>query len=125
MEDPNLDSLLIIGGVGMSAMLPHFGADHVKAAISQADNPGFLMDFAEQMFATIANEEMKGLDKLFECIDKYKKPVIISTPINETMRSSPVFQKLQKNGVMMYATPERAATVVAKLVEYNRYLNSQ
>jgi acyl-CoA synthetase (NDP forming) len=125
MEDPNLDALLIIGGIGMSAMLPQMGADHIKAIVSQAENPGFLMDFAEQMFAATAKQEMEGLDKLFECIDKYKKPVIISTPINETMRKSPVFQKLQKNGVMMYATPERAATVVAKLVEYNRYLNSQ
>jgi acyl-CoA synthetase (NDP forming) len=125
MEDPNLDSLLIIGGVGMSAMLPLMGADHIKAIISQAGNSGFLMDFADQMFASSANEEMKGLDKLFECIDKYKKPVIISTPVNETMRNSPVFQKLQKNGVMMYPTPERAATVIAKLVEYSRYLSNQ
>ena len=125
MEDPNLDALLIIGGIGMSAMLPQMGADHIKAIVSQAENPGFLMDFAEQMFAATAKQETEGLDKLFECIDKYKKPVIISTPINETMRKSPVFQKLQKNGVMMYGTPERAATVIAKLVEYSRYLNSQ
>lgn len=125
MEDPNLDSLLIIGGVGMSAMLPQMGADHIKAIISQAGNSGFLMDFAEQMFASSAMQEMEGLDKLFECIDKYKKPVIISTPVNETMRNSPVYQKLLKNGVIMYATPERAATVIAKLVEYNQYLSNQ
>jgi len=125
MEDPNLDALLIIGGIGMSAMLPQMGADHIKAIVSQAENPGFLMDFAEQMFAATAKQETEGLDKLFECIDKYKKPVIISTPINETMRKSPVFQKLQKNGVMMYGTPERAATVIAKLTEYSRYLNNQ
>jgi len=125
MEDPNLDSLLIIGGVGMSAMLPQMGAEHIKAMSSQTDNPGFLMDFAEQMFASSAIQEMAGLDKLFECIDKYKKPVIISTPVNETMRSSSVYQKLQKNGVMMYGTPERAATVIAKLTEYSRYLNNQ
>jgi len=122
MEDPNLDSLLIIGGVGMSAMFPRFGADHIKAVMQQADNPGSLMDIAQQIFDFTAQQEMVGLDKLFESMDKYKKPVIISTPVNETIRSSPVFQKLQKHGVMMYATPERAATVIAKMVEYSRYL---
>jgi acetyltransferase len=125
MEDPNLDALLIIGGIGMSALLPRFGADHIKAVLPQADNPNSLIGFAQQMFSAMEKLELEGLDKLFEIMDKYKKPVIISTPINETIRSSPVFQKLQKNGVMMYATPERAATVMAKLVEYNLYLNSQ
>jgi acyl-CoA synthetase (NDP forming) len=125
MEDPNLDALFIIGGIGMSAMFPRFGGDHLNAVLPQADNPNSLIDFAQQMFSAMAKTEMEGLDKLFESMDKYKKPIIISTPINETIRSSPVFQKLQKNGVMMYATPERAATVMAKLVEYNLYLNSQ
>ncbi len=124
MEDPNLDSLLIIGGVGMSAMFPRFGADHINAVLPQADNPNSLIDFAQQMFASIAKLEMDGLDKLFENIEKYKKPVILSTPVNETIRRSPVFKKLQAHGVMMYATPERAATVIAKMVEYGRYLNS-
>jgi acetyl-CoA synthetase (ADP-forming) len=125
MEDPNLDALLVIGGIGLSALFPRFGADHLKAVVRQADNPNSLLDFAQQMFSSMAKQEMEGLDKLFEAMEKYKKPVIISTPINETIRSSQVFQKLQQNGVMMYATPERAATVVAKLVEYNRYLLNQ
>jgi acetate---CoA ligase (ADP-forming) subunit alpha len=125
MEDPNLDSLLIIGGVGISAMLPQMGGDYIKDIVTQTDNSGFLMDFVDQMFASSAEQEMLGLDKLFESIEKYKKPVIISTPVNEIMRQSPVYKKLLKNGVMMYPTPERAATVIAKLVEYSRYLNSQ
>jgi acyl-CoA synthetase (NDP forming) len=57
-------------------------------------------------------------------MDKYKKPVILATPLNETIRKSEVFKKLQKNGVMLYGTPERAATVIAKLVEYSQYLES-
>jgi acyl-CoA synthetase (NDP forming) len=125
MEDPNLDALLIIGGIGMSALFPRFGADHLNAVLRQADNPNSLIDFAQQMFSLMENQEMAGLTKLFEAMEKYKKPVIISTPVNETIRSSPVFKKLQENGVMMYPTPERAATVVAKLVEYNLYLNSR
>jgi acyl-CoA synthetase (NDP forming) len=124
MEDPNLDSLLIIGGVGMSAMFPQFGADLVNAVLPQADNPNSLIDFAQQMFAATARQETEGLDKLFASMDKYKKPVILATPLNETIRKSEVFKKLQKNGVMLYGTPERAATVIAKLVEYSQYLES-
>ena len=61
---------------------------------------------------------------MFELMDKYQKPVIVSTHITDAARNSPVFAKLQKNGVMMYATPERAAAVAAKLVEYSAYLKS-
>jgi acyl-CoA synthetase (NDP forming) len=125
MEDPNLDALLIIGGIGMSAMLPRFGGDHLKAVLQQADNPNSIMDFAQQVFSAMEKTEIEGLDRLFDSIEKYKKPVIISTPINETIRNSPVFHKLQNNGLMMYATPERAAIVAAKLVEYSQYLNRQ
>ena len=124
MEDPNLDALLVIGGIGLSALFPRFGGDHLNAVLRQADNPNSLIDFAQQMFSSMAKQEMEGLDKLFEIMEKVQKPIIISTPVNESIRSSPVFQKLQKNGLMMYPTPERAATVAAKLVEYSQYLKS-
>lgn len=125
MEDPNIDALLVIGGIGMSAMIPKMGMQHINAVLAQADNPNSLMDFAQLMFSSMERQEIEELDNLFKSIDKYKKPVIVSTPTDETVRSSPVYKKLQENGVMMYPTPERAATVIAKLAEYNRYLNSQ
>jgi acyl-CoA synthetase (NDP forming) len=75
------------------------------------------------MFNSYQNQEMEGLDKLFQYMDRYQKPVIISSHITEATRQSPVFEKLKSNGVIMYPTPERAANVVARLVEYSRYLN--
>jgi acetyltransferase len=124
MEDPNLDALLIIGGIGMSTMFPRFGANTIKDLLPKTENPAPFIDFAQSIFAGVQTQELEGLDRLFELMDKYKKPVIISSHITEATRNSPVFQKLQKNGVMMYATPERAAAVAARLAEYSAYLNS-
>jgi len=123
IEDPNLDAVLIIGGIGMSTMFPRFGADHIKSVMQQADNPQSLMDFAQGMFSVFEKQELDGLDKLVEYMDRYKKPVIISSHITQATRNSPVFQKLRDNGLMMYETPERAAAVAAHLVQYGRYLN--
>ncbi|MDP2919146.1 MAG: CoA-binding protein [Dehalococcoidia bacterium] len=123
MEDPNLDTLLIIGGIGMSMMFPRFSANNLKEVMKQADNPQSIVDFAQQMFSQRQKEELLGLDKLFQYMEKYKKPVIVSTHVTDLTRQSPVFEKLKKNGIMMYPTPERAAAVAARLVEYSRYVN--
>ncbi|MFC1864906.1 acetate--CoA ligase family protein [Chloroflexota bacterium] len=114
IEDDNLDALLVIGGIGgMSRLLPGLTSD-IPSVREQA----------EQVFKAREKEELEDLDKLFEYMDKYQKPVIVSSRITEAMRSSPVFKKLKENGVLMYPTPERAAKVLFHLVEYSRYLNS-
>ena len=114
IEDDNLDALLVIGGIGgMSRLLPGLTSD-IPSVREQA----------EQIFRAREKEELEDLDKLFEYMDKYQKPVIVSNRVTEAIRSSPVFKKLKENGVLMYPTPERAAKVLLHLVEYSRYLNS-
>jgi len=125
LEDTELDGLLIIGGVGMSTMFPRFTQDNLKSSLGQGDNPTSFIDFIQKMMTQYENQELEGLDKMFRYMDRLKKPVIISTHTTEATHSSPVFEKLRKNGVMMYSTPERAALVMAKLAEYGRYLNNQ
>jgi len=124
MEDPNLDSILVIGSIGMSTMFPRFGANTIKDLLPKTENPAPLIDFAQDVFASIQQQELEGLDRMFELMDKYRKPVIVSTHVTDAARNSPVFAKMQKNGVMMYATPERAAAVAAKLAEYSAYLKN-
>ena len=60
---------------------------------------------------------------MVEYMDKYQKPVIVYGRVNEAMRDSPVFNKLREHGIPMFPTPERAAKVLAHLVEYSRYVN--
>ena len=124
MEDDNLDALMILGGIGMTAMWARQAAA-VPSFIQQADNAPSFVEQAEQMFRAREKEELDGLDRLFEYMDRLKKPVIICSHITEALRSSPVFAKLREHGVMMYPTPERGAKVLASLVQYSRYLNQQ
>jgi len=123
LEDDNLDALLVIGGIGMTAMWARQAASYIPSVIQQADNVPSFVEQAEQMFKARQEEELKGLDRLFEYMDRFQKPVIISSHITEALRNSPVFDKLKEHGVMMYPTPERAAKVLAHLVQYGRYLN--
>ncbi len=113
MEDDNLDAVLPVGGIG--------GMTRMVSGLTS--NIPSVREQAEQVLKAREKEELEGLDKLFEYMDKYQKPVIVYGRVNEAMRDSPVYNKLTENGVPMYPTPERAAKVLAHLVEYSRYLN--
>jgi len=113
IEDDNMDAVLVIGGIPQVTMRDSVAPSNDPAAIERA----------ERRFKAREEAELGGLDKLFEYIDKYQKPVIVSGRITENMKSSPIFNKLRESGVPMYPTPERAAKVLAHLVEYSRYLN--
>jgi len=114
MEDDNLDALLVIGAIGFSMRAMR----GVTAGSSQADKQ--MAAFAKMM----QEEEVKGAQQLVDYMDKYKKPVIISSRMPGGMTDSPVIDKLRENGIMVYPTPERAAKVMAHLVQYSNYLNN-
>ena len=125
IEDENLDALLVIGGIGWMRRMPRTRDMSIPSYMQRADAddaPSFA-EQVEQMFKARQEEELRNLDRLFEYMDKYQKPVIIYGRVNEDMKNSPVFNKLQENGVSIYDTPERAAKVLAHLVQYSRYLN--
>ena len=121
LEDENLDSLLVIGGIGPMPMRAMSSMS--MASLQQADNAPDFIERAERMFQTYQDEEMHNLDKLFEYMDKYQKPVLIFG-MNPTMiQESPIYTKLREKGLMVYPTPERAAKTLAHLVQYSRYVN--
>ena len=113
MEDDNIDALLVVDAIGYSVMAHQWATKAPPSVRGEAD----------KIFERQQEEELRGLDKLFEYMDKYQKPVIISGILTGAMRSSPIFSKLKENGVLMYPTPERAAKVLAHLVGYSRYLS--
>ncbi|MFC1965962.1 acetate--CoA ligase family protein [Chloroflexota bacterium] len=113
IEDDNIDALLVVDAVGQS----------IRRSQAMSDNPS-VIEQAKKVFRARREEELSGLDKLFEYIDKYQKPVIISSYVTEEMKRSAMFKKLKDNGIMIYHTPERAVKVLAHLVEYRRYLSN-
>ncbi|HEY40884.1 MAG TPA: hypothetical protein G4O18_03380, partial [Dehalococcoidia bacterium] len=123
LEDENLDSLLVIGGIGPMPMRAMSSMS--MASLQQADNAPDFIERAERMFKEYQDEEMRNLDKLFEYMDKYKKPVFIFG-MNPTMiDESPIYAKLRERGLAIYPSPERAAKTLAHLVQYSRYLNGE
>jgi len=121
LEDENLDSLLIIGGIGPMPMRAM--ASMSMASLQQADNAPDFIERAERMFQAYQDEEMQNLDKLFEYMDKYKKPVLIFGMNPTMLQESPIYSKLREKGLMIYPSPERAAKTLAHLVQYSKYLN--
>ncbi|MFC2051842.1 acetate--CoA ligase family protein [Chloroflexota bacterium] len=113
IEDDNIDALLVVDAVGQSVMSNR----------AMSDNPLF-REQAKELFKARREEELRGLDKLFEYIEKYQKPVIISSYVTEDMKRSAMFNKLTENGIHIYPTAERAVKVLAHLLEYSRYLSN-
>ncbi|MFC2012352.1 acetate--CoA ligase family protein [Chloroflexota bacterium] len=109
MEDDGLDALLVIGGIGQMGMRGR-----------RIGRPGPPPDQQpeEQAFIMRQKEEQKNINQLFEYMDRYQKPVIIFN------RRATAIKDRQGNSLPTYSTPDRAAKVLAHLVEYSRYLNS-
>ncbi|MBI4303604.1 MAG: hypothetical protein HY665_04645, partial [Chloroflexi bacterium] len=95
------DTVLVVDAIGRSAR------DHGQV-------PGEQRATEEQ--------ELKSLDTLFEYIEKYQKPVIISGHVGSSMKKSALLAKLREHGIFIYPTPERAAKVIANLARYRRYV---
>ena len=118
LEDENLDALMIIGMVGQMHMMSR----NMAAMLQQADDAPSAIERAQQMFEARQEEELRGIDKLIEYMDRYQKPVLLTGRSNEAMRDSPIAAKLRENGMVMYPTPERAAKVLAHLVSYGKFV---
>ncbi len=124
LEDENLDAVLVIDMIGMAGMIPR-RLNGLPLHLRQADNAPSFLEQVERMFRRYEAEELAGIDQLAEYMERYRKPVILTGRINEAMRNSAVYRKLREHGMMMYPTPERAARVLAHMVEYSRYLGGE
>ena len=113
VEDDNVDAVLSVGSIGMVSgfrgRLPSY------LTKSEADKMDELAELLEQ-------DELTNVDKAIEYMDKSQKPLIICSIFNEYLRTSRTLKKLQGNGLLMYPTPERAAKVLAHIVDYSQYL---
>jgi len=121
LEDENLDALLIIGGVGQMRMMMRSATTMLPPALREQAKQ--IIKSQEKFMRAREKEELENLDRLFEYMDKYQKPVIIFGRTPFGMDNSPVFKKLRENRVSLYPSPERAAKVLAHLVQYSRYIN--
>ena len=111
LEDKNLDSIVIIGGVGMASSFA-----------SWAGIPPSMKYDANLLRKTMEESEIGSLEKTIELMKKQKKPVIFTTMVWGAKRRGKIFRKLKQSYLEPYPTPEKAATVLAHLVHYSEYL---
>ncbi|MBN2240400.1 MAG: CoA-binding protein [Dehalococcoidales bacterium] len=123
IEDENIDSLIVIGGIAQMGMRQRMQR-MMQDSFEEQDNPPSFMEQAEERMREMEEAEQKNLAKLYRYMKKYQKPLIIFNRHSSQMKDLPVFNELKKNGIMMYPTPERAAKVLAHLSKYGMYLNS-
>jgi acyl-CoA synthetase (NDP forming) len=129
IEDENVDAVIVVGCIGMSAMFRVFSDrmgsldmflqmfPSLKEQLQVTDIMKFMEPYEE--------EELKNLDILVDYMDRYQKPIIIiGLMMAPESRDAPFYKKLQEKGILWYPTPERAAKVLAHLVEYSEHLKA-
>jgi len=111
LEDKNLDSIVIIGGVGMASSFAGW-----------AGIPPSMKYDANRLRKTMEESELGSLEKTIELMRRQKKPVIFTTMVWGAKRRGKIFRKLKQSYLEPYPTPEKSATVLAHLVRYSEYL---
>jgi acyl-CoA synthetase (NDP forming) len=109
-----IDCVLALGGVGFSTAR---AKNFKESPVAERYGLGQMMD----MFSA---SDLQTAEDLVGLIDKYGKPLLVAS---ETVVGSRVIENrpiltLEENGVMVYPTPDRAAGVMARLVERALFL---
>lgn len=113
MEDESVDAAFIIGGGGVNASYARW--------VSLPDSVSGQID---QYLEEAAVSELNDVDKSLEMMKKYHKPIIFANTGIPAPRKGKVYEKLQKEYIMPFLTPERAAKALAHLVRYSEYLRT-
>ena len=115
MEDDNVDAVLSVGSIGMVSSWRGWLPSGVLKSDAQR---------MEELLEVVVQDELKNIDRAIEFMDKSQKTLIICNIFNEALRNSEALRKLHENGILIYPTPERAAKVLAHLVNYSQYLGT-
>jgi acyl-CoA synthetase (NDP forming) len=110
-----VDSVVALGAVGFSTVR---GQTFRESKFADRYNLRQLSDL-------FVEEDMNSARGLVELLDKYRKPVVVAAETvvgSRAVRSAAVLA-LEEKGVLVYPTPDRAAGVLARMVERSRYLS--
>jgi len=111
LEDDNIDSAIIVGGVGMISSFPNWVVLPPEARKA-----------ARQHRDAIEDGELKDIDTTINLMRKLGKPVFFVPQVMGAPQRGRVYQALRKNHLSFYANPERAARTLRHLVDYSEYL---
>ncbi|RJP24874.1 MAG: hypothetical protein C4520_03255 [Candidatus Abyssobacteria bacterium SURF_5] len=111
-----VDAVMALGGIGFSTVRAQ---GFRKSCHAERYN---LIHLSE----LFVGEDMRTARGIIELIDTYQKPVIVAseTSIGARPNLNPPVLAIEEAGVMVYPTPDRAAKVLARMVERALYLRN-
>ncbi|UCD57672.1 MAG: CoA-binding protein [Candidatus Hydrogenedentota bacterium] len=111
-----VDCVMALGAVGFSAVRAQ---GFIKSKLVERYRLRELSDL-------FIEEDIKTAKGMVELMDKYRKPVVVAaeTVVGARAANNPAILTLENEGVLVYPTPDRAARVLARIVERSRYLSN-
>jgi acyl-CoA synthetase (NDP forming) len=108
LKAENIDAVLGVSCVGY------------PADVGPSDLPMPNIEQIRRQVEIMVNGEVDLVDGLLERVRRHGKPLILAhSPAGDR---SPALRKLKENNVFVYPSPERAARVLSRLVQYGEYL---
>jgi acyl-CoA synthetase (NDP forming) len=111
LEDENIDSIIMIGGVGMISSFPNW--IRIPSEMRR--------ELREARHSFEANEYENVL-KTIDLMHEHKKPVLFVTQVARAAMTGDVNKKLKESHLSFYSIPDRAVKTLRRLVEYSEYL---
>jgi acyl-CoA synthetase (NDP forming) len=113
LQCDRVDAILALG-IGYMA-----GMDYRSKKTKDVDQSG-----GSSYFEQLRRNEQKQTMHMIEIARKYGKPVIFCSDISNYARLTEnlVINMLEKEGIMVYSWPERAARVLAHMCHYSEFL---
>jgi acyl-CoA synthetase (NDP forming) len=110
-----VDGVIALGGVGFAS---ERAEDFRESKLAEQYN-------LRELSKLFVQADIQTTEGIVELIDKYNKPIIVAseTVVGARAGRNESIIKLEEEGILVYPTPDRAARVLARMVERNRYLN--
>lgn len=123
LEDDNIDTLMVIGGLGPMMWPRRWKPDLSSYPPDQRSQMEEAMQAQMKMMEAMQGRQLEQVDRIAEYMEKYKKPIISVTRVPDESKEDPFYTKLVDIGVIFSPTPERGAKLLSYLVDYSRYIN--
>jgi acyl-CoA synthetase (NDP forming) len=114
LEDENVDAVLIAGPVWAPVGFSAF----ISTPPWERDNLASL----EDLLRAVEEESLRNADATRDLMKRHQKPVVLSVWVTDEVKSGDLYRSLERNHMVPYPTPDRAARALSWLVQYSEHL---
>jgi acyl-CoA synthetase (NDP forming) len=110
---PEVDAIIALGSLGTGTIIG------LNAMVSQNLIMNMTEDALKSFFVELKDRNLEFLDRARELMDAYRKPIIF---VEMQFIGDEGLRDLERGKTAIFTAPEKAAVILAKMLEYNRYL---